>query len=86
LKWFHAYDVLSPVHHALVSLLDEVHLATQIDTKPVREKKQQMTTLKKTHHKRVRLLKRLDLTTALTAAFMPWESPPLVNTAMPFPF
>jgi hypothetical protein len=38
LKWFHAYDVLSPVHHALVSLLDEVHLATQIDTKSVREK------------------------------------------------
>jgi hypothetical protein len=39
LKRFHAYDVLSPVHHALVSLFDEVHLAAQIDTKPVRERK-----------------------------------------------
>ena len=26
------------------------------------------------------------LTTALTAAFIPCESPPLVNTAIPFPF
>jgi hypothetical protein len=80
--------VLSPVHHALVALLDEVHLATQIDTKPVRERKNTITNdqTEKSHHKRVRLKKRQDLTTALTAAFMPWESPPLVNTAMPFPF
>ena len=27
-----------------------------------------------------------DLTTALTAAFMPWESPPLVSTPIHFPF
>jgi hypothetical protein len=55
LRRFHAYDVLSPVHHALVALLDEVHLATQIDTKPAREKNDQT---EKSHHKRVRLKKR----------------------------
>ncbi len=31
---FHPYDAFAPVHHALVALLDEVHLAAQIDTKP----------------------------------------------------
>jgi hypothetical protein len=46
--------VLSPVHHALVSLLDEVHLATQIDTKPARERKNTITNdqTEKSHYKK----------------------------------
>jgi hypothetical protein len=39
---FLAYNMLSTVHHALVPLLDEVHLAPQVDTESVPEKKYMM--------------------------------------------
>ena len=85
---FSFHNVLATVDEALVTFFDEVNLVTKVKAHS-RKKRQHVRASCNPKQINPRLISfmliRSNLTTALTAAFIPCESPPLVKTAMPRP-